>query len=127
MGRPRTPTNVLELKGSLKRHPERRDAEHEPKPDKPIRKTVPDWMNRAEAKVWRELKAACAPGVLTGSDNAVLELAACLVAEFRECPQDFPTSRINPMISALARLGMTPADRSKIGVGGPKRNEFDDI
>jgi hypothetical protein len=55
-----------------------------------------------------------------------METLATLVADFRKDPSEFPTARIQAMLSCMGRLGMSPADRQKLGTEKPKEgNPFD--
>lgn len=120
MARPRKPTAALELAGAYKKDPARKRARKgEPKPDAPLGEP-PATLQELEADVWREL-AAAAPW-LTGADRAALEIATRLMFAFRVASiVDYKI--VGPLISALAKLGMTPADRSKIGAPTGKEED----
>ena len=67
-------------------------------------------------------------GVLTGADRIILEVAACLLAEFRECPAAFQGQKYTHLRGALASMGMSPSDRQKLGTEKPKENSgFDEF
>lgn len=74
-------------------------------------------------RAWRELVEA-APWA-TGSDRPLVEVTARLLAELRG-PEPMVTSRIGALISALSRLGLSPADRSRI-TEAPKAVEGEDM
>lgn len=69
--------------------------------------------------VWHEIVAAVPDGVLQESDRFVVEVAATILARFREMRGVVSASEVAQLHRALASLGMTPADRSKVGVGEP--------
>jgi P27 family predicted phage terminase small subunit len=75
MGRPRTPTNILKLKGSDKNHPGRlKDRGKEPQPEKG-QGEPPDWLSPRGRRQYRKLsKITAAMDVLTVSDHAALAL-----------------------------------------------------
>jgi hypothetical protein len=53
--------------------------------------------------------------VLQATDRMAVELAARLIAQFRKLPDDEVTSaQVAQIRTALAVLGMTPADRSRV-------------
>lgn len=127
MGRPRTPTNVLDARGAFKKNPQRGAArENEPEPNGDIGEP-PQGITLDQHEAWKEI-VACAPeGVLCKADRIALRVAATLYAEFIRNPADMPAARIARLDSILARFGMTPADRSKVGApkgGKPKGNAF---
>ena len=126
MARPRTPTNVLDARGSFKKHPERKrqDAEASGPLD-----VAPGHLDGKVLAAWNEI-AACAPlDVLTNSDRISLEIAANLLAQFRDEPIEMPAARLVRLEALLGKFGMTPADRAKVGgkKEAPKGNPFADL
>ena len=75
MARPKTPTNILNLRGADKHDPARfKNREHEPKPAKGIAKP-PAWLSRRGRKIFRELaEITTAMGVLTVADHPALAM-----------------------------------------------------
>jgi phage terminase small subunit len=71
----------------------------------------PKHLSPDAKRAWREI-AKAAPWC-TGSDGPLVEVTARLLAELRG-PEPMVTSRIGALISALSRLGLSPADRSRI-------------
>ena len=68
MTRPRTPTQILQTRGSFLRHPERKRArEGEPKPDAPLG-DPPAELDREHKSVWRKVAAKIPPGVASNCD-----------------------------------------------------------
>lgn len=123
MARPRTPSNILELRGSFKRHPEIKRP-NEPKSPYPIGE-CPDHLDADDQAAWNEIVSQCCPGVLTVSDRITVEITARLLAELRETGRDFNMTRLARLQSLLASLGMNPADRTKISVEPPSKvNKF---
>jgi hypothetical protein len=109
MSRPRTPTAILELRGSYRKNPRRRrDREREPRVTTPLG-DPPEAPSDPEKAVWREMAAI--GHWLTGADRFLLEVAVGLVARHRagELP---PTSQL---ITAMRKLGFAPAERARLG------------
>lgn len=119
MGRPRTPSNILELRGSHKKHPERaRERENEPEPKAGIG-PAPDWMQAPEMVVWDYLVGIAPVGVLGDSDRAYLEIAVELLALKRRVGvENMESAKLNRLETMLSKLGLNPADRSRVKVGG---------
>lgn len=121
----RKPTNVLEIRGSFKKHPERRkERENEPRDDRELGE-CPGHLDEAQAQAWREIVEVAIPGVLVAADALTVEMAARLVARMRN--GDVRASEFAILKGLLGAMGMTPADRSKIIM--PKSesaNRFDD-
>ena len=114
MGRNRTPTNVLELRGALTGK-KRTERAQEPAPNGDVG-SPPKHLTKAQRAAWTEIKRNSPPGVFAKSDPISLEMAAVLVAELREDPKEMITSRMARLDSLLSRFGMTPADRSRVTV-----------
>lgn len=127
MGRPRKPTNVLELTGRFKTNPDRREARaNEPQPETGIEKAAPLWMTKEQRKCYREIVRNCHKDVLSSADGAWVEITACLLSEFRLGPQKMSTSKIARLMASLGQLGMSPADRSKASkIARKKENKFE--
>lgn len=123
MARPRTPTNVLELKGAFKKNPQR--ARQDAESVGPL-SSAPPHLAGAELDAWNEIAQYAPPGVLTDSDRIALEVAANLLAQFRNDPVEFPSTKLVRLEALLGKFGMTPADRAKVGgkKEAPKGNPF---
>lgn len=116
MGRPRTPTAILELKGAFKNHPGRRkDRVNEPIPIGSVG-DPPEHLEPQTATLWRDLAAYGA--WLTAADRLLLEVAVVLFARFRAAELD--GSGISKLITALSKLGFTPTDRGRVQAPGAK-------
>lgn len=121
MARPRKPTAALELKGAFKKDPQRADArKNEPKPDGEIG-FAPPHFDSDEAELWGEL--ASYGFWLTNADRLMLEIAVKLMVMFRGNSLD--GGGISKLIAALAKLGFSPTDRSKVQAPGAKEPEAD--
>lgn len=121
MARHSQPREVAALKGADKKNPQRYRAEV-PKSVLPLG-SAPEHLSEMAKAVWFELEAYAPAGVLAGSDRLMLETAAVLVAEFRENTKGFPASKMGHMIGVLARLGMSPSDRQKLGAEKTKEED----
>jgi hypothetical protein len=121
MARPRKPTAALELKGAFKKDPKRAVArKDEPKPYGSIGES-PVHFNADEAALWKELTGY---GFwLTDADRLMLEIAVKLMVMFRGNTLD--GGGISKLIAALAKLGFSPTDRSKVQAPGAKEPEAD--
>ena len=123
MARPRTPTNVLELRGSFKRHPERKRTE-EPNSLLAIG-DCPDRLDAGERAAWDEIVSTCCPGVLTNADRLAVEITARLLSESWEAGREFEDVRRRQLYTLLGQFGMNPSDRTKIRVEPPSKvNKF---
>ena len=119
MARPRTPTNVLELRGAFAKNPQRKRP-NEPKPEADVG-VPPKHFDESHKAIWKEIKKNSASGVMTISDRLALELLCVLVCQFRTDPAGFSAAKMARMDSLFGKFGFTPADRSKVSVT-PKKN-----
>ncbi|SRR5581483_9812207 len=122
MPRPRTPTRALELKGSFRKHPERRRP-LEPTPNGPIGE-APVHFNDAERAAWYELIGILPQGVAADCDRWAIEVLSRLMVRFRT-EDDFPAALLAQMNNLMGRFGMTASDRAKLSV--PVRKEEDPL
>lgn len=133
MARPRTPSNVLELRGAFKNHParKRKDAEGAG----PFDQAPPTHLPAAIAPAWKYLVARLPKAALTSSDEVAVEAAAwCLAGVWQLADMGGP---INPGFLKLAaelrqwlgKLGMTPVDRTRIAApeAPSSGNQFADV
>lgn len=127
MARHKQPREKAELKGSVKKNPQRYTKEEADVPKNSHGLGEPPSYLKADAKkAWRELEAHCLPGVITAAERFIFEIAACLLAEFRKDPVEFPASKFTHLVGALARLGMSPADRQKVQAQIPRNPQDED-
>src|SRR5215218_7542410 len=120
MPRHRLPTAIHEVKGTFIKHPERR-RKAEPRPNGPLG-PPPRRLGDDQIEAWREIVECCPPGVLTKADRLVLELTARLLAEM------WAAGKLDARLAArleacLGKLGMTPADRSKVTAAQAEKQE----
>jgi len=126
MARHPQPRELAALKGADKHDPQRYRNDS-PKAKTPLG-NAPDHMAGAAKAAWFELETFALPGVLTGADRFVMEVTASLLAEFRQNPSDFAAGKYTHLIGCLARLGLTPADRQKLGADKkPEDNPFENF
>lgn len=125
MARISQPRELAELKGATRQNPQRYRKQ-------PAKSAVPlgappAYFKGKELQAWKELEAYAAAGVLTAGERPVLEVTCRLMAEMRTNFAEMPSARISALISCLARLGLTPADRQKVGVdsGQGEDNPFE--
>lgn len=148
MGRPRTPTAVLEAKGAFGKNPQRGVVRaHEPRTNGPIG-APPSYFDAFHKAAWKELVDESPKGVLAKSDRKHLELTVRLLCKMRAAPGRMPkwlrflgeacerlgmperdreemqeairsglgcsAQELGLLATSLTRIGMTPADRSKV-------------
>jgi len=144
MARPRTPTNILALKGAYKKDPQRlKERENEPENTKPIGE--PKHLTGLEIEFYNEIIDSTIDGVLGAADRIAVEQAAILLVSCRNLrtvekviteagedkvvniPVPASPAEKNQLFKYLGQFGMLPADRSKISIAKPKKkNAFDD-
>lgn len=123
MPRHTQPREVAELKGATRKHPERY-RRTPPAVDLPLG-VAPDRFTEAQKAIWFELETYAPRGSWTGADRVTVELLCVLLDEFRSNYAEMKVAKIGQMVSCLGRLGMTPADRQKLGTEKPpEENPF---
>lgn len=120
--RPRTPTKILELRGSFKKDPQRK-RHNEPQGCGEVGK-APEYFTDVEKAIWDEIVTTSPPGVITGTDAHNVELCAVLLAQFRADRVNFAPTRMAQLVRLMSLLGRTPSDRSKLSV--PEQRKTDD-
>jgi hypothetical protein len=131
MARPRKPTAELERKGAFKHDPQRRRArQNEPIPSGELG-DPPYHLRIAEKRAWVELAAHAPPGVMKNSDRLLLEITCGLMAKLRDrnpMRGGLKAAELALLIQCLSRMGLTPSDRSKVGVPEqPPANPFSEF
>jgi len=112
MAKPRTPSAVLEARGAFDKDPGRRREDFEAGAFDP---TPPKYFTAKQKAVWAEIVGVLPANVLQATDRMAVELAARLIAHFRAQPDvEVTSSQVAQIRTALAVLGMTPADRSRV-------------
>jgi hypothetical protein len=121
----RKPTEVLIINGAFAHDPSRR-REIGPKSDKALG-TAPDHLSDAERVVWKEVIKNAPTGVLTSTDRVIVEVVVRLLTKFRA--DWLNGAELGQLCSGLARLGWTPADRSRVAGSGNSapKNDFGDL
>lgn len=126
MARPRTPSNILELRGAFDKNPQRRREEPTVNGDLG---EPPSHFDDARCAAWREVKDMAPEGVLTKADWLAVEMLADLMVRYRASMtpdgERFTSADRRDMLALLARFGMTAADRSR--VAAPKEKDQTDI
>lgn len=126
MARHPQPRELAELKGATRQNPQRYRKEV-PAVEQPLGQ-APEHLGAKAKETWFELAGLAPTGVLKGSDRVMLEVASVLLVSFRSDPDEFPASKMTHLIGILARLGMSPADRQKLGTEKPPEgNPFDEF
>lgn len=128
MPRPRKPTNVLQLAGAFKHDPARGRARiNEPEPDGDIG-DPPEHLTPEESLCWLELVGLSHEGVLCRADRAFVEYGARVWAQLRT-QNDFDPKLGIRFEAVCTKLGMTPADRSRVQMTPPKpkANPYDEF
>ena len=108
------PLEIAKLKGAHKKDPQRYRKEV-PKSKLPLGE-APAHLTPEAAACWFEISGYSIPGVMTGADRIALEVLSNLLAEYRDDPRGFTAAKLNQLIGSLGRFGMTPSDRTKLGV-----------
>ena len=121
MSRPRTPSNVLDLRGAFDKNPQRR--REDPKVEAGLGE-APDYFNDDECKVWAEIAESAPEGVLSRADRIAVEMLTDLIVRFRS-RQPLKAAERNHMLNLLSRLGMTAADRSRVAKPDDGENQLD--
>jgi phage terminase small subunit len=125
MARPRMPTNLLELKGSFKRHPETKRPK-EPEGILDFSSEPPCHLTERQKSTWNEVVSMIPSGVLTGSDLIHVEVVACLLSEYREKNGGIETGRITRLTTEMGKLGLNPSGRASLIVDKPSKNKYSD-
>jgi hypothetical protein len=125
MARHRLPTSQLEASGAFDHDPQRRaDREYEPVPTGPLG-DPPEIFDDRQRDVWHELVALVPSGVLFNADRILVEIVCRLIARMR-AGEYLKAAETNQIISCLARMGMTPSDRSKLSSPRPNDEQAED-
>ena len=114
MARPRTPSNVLELRGAFKKHPERRRQAVEPVGE--FDPNPPAHLNQDHVRAWHWIVQQIPPGVLTASDYSSLETMAGLQARVWLTGE---LDYVKELRQWFGQYGLTAAAREKIAAKKP--------
>jgi len=125
MAKQRTPTKVLELRGTQKNHPERLTArKNEPRGDE-FTNEPPSYFNKKQCEIWEEVVRMCPRGVLQESDRVQVEIVSRLLYDFRYFKNNVPLGLAGRLSIELNRLGMNPAGRSALVANNSEENRFE--
>lgn len=125
MPRIRQATNILHLKGAIKHDPLRHEArKREPPSDVPLG-DPPDHMSEELKVCWREIVDLAHAGTLCRADRMLIEHGANILFQLRENAWVCAAPILVRWENVLAKLGMTPADRSRVQVSKSKSEEYD--
>lgn len=116
MSAPRKPTSQLAETTRKKNVGRYGHRASEPKPVAKLGPPPKDFTP-AQKKLWKEVVGQVPPGVLTGSDRIIIEIATRLLEKLRS-GRATPVE-IGHLRQTLATLGMTPADRSRVSTTPP--------
>ena len=112
MGLNRTPTAILEARGSFISHKNRKDARAgEPVVTKKLG-SPPKSFTDQQKKLWREFAKVVPAGVATYADRWAVEIVVYAMAKFRA--GTISGTETGQLTSLLPRFGLTPADRSRV-------------
>jgi len=117
MARPRTPTNVLKMKGAFDKNPQRERED----PDTGKLKACPLHLPAAQREIWKDIVKAAPKNVITEADRFALEICCALLDQFRLDPVEFTAAKLVRLEALLGKFGMTPSDRAK--VAGPAQKK----
>ena len=118
MSRPRTPTKILDARGSFKTHPERK-RDGEPEVTTPLG-SAPDRLSELERVAWGEVATYSPPGVLRSADRLHVEELCILLALSWAERENMQTSSRSLLNKMMGQLGMNPSDRSRLSIEKPK-------
>jgi len=120
------PTRLKVLQGTFRKD----RAKNEPNPTAPIG-DPPAHLTQEQAFCWREIVGICADRVLTEADRLAVEIAACLMLEYRmhaKTGMQYSMQKLSTLIVLLGKMGLTPSDRAKINLPGkPTKNAFSNL
>jgi hypothetical protein len=118
MGRPRTPTAVLEASGAYVKNPSRAiDRIDEPRPTTPLGPPPATFLGQFNdapklLAIWHELEAQMIEGVATGCDRFAFENLCRL--ELRCRSSRAKTGDFAQAKAYLSEFGLTPAGRTRV-------------
>jgi hypothetical protein len=112
MGLNRTPTAILEARGSFIDHKNRKVARAgEPVVTKRLG-SPPKTFTDEKKKLWHEFAKIIPAGVATYADRWAVEIIVCTMAKF--WAGTIFGARTAQLTSLLSKFGLTPADRSRV-------------
>lgn len=118
MARPRTPSNVLELRGAFDRHPERQRKDA--RGAGPFQSEPPEHLPQTALRAWRWIVDRLPAVAVYSTDEIAVEIAARLLAGWWETGDLATLRELRPW---LGKLGFTPQDRANLPSAGPTIRE----
>lgn len=119
-GRPRKPTNVLELNGAFKEHPKRKKArQNEPSGGAGLGPYPGSRVGMSEEDAYNIIRNKAPQGVLTEADEEHVMLIARLM--FLSWNDACTASERHLLAALLGKIGMNPSDRSRLQVSQEKK------
>jgi hypothetical protein len=112
LGRPRTPSKVLEFTGAYKKNPARRTERAAEPAAKSGLGAPPSYFDAADRACWEEIKRVVSKGVHTRMDRPSAELIARLWARFRGDGLGAAETRI--LARLMGRHGLSPSERTRV-------------
>jgi len=112
--RPRLPSNVLELRGAFKKHPERR--RQDPAGAAEFKREPPPHLPQGAVSAWRYLVERLPKVAITSSDEIAVEVCAGLLAKYWLSSE---LDTLKELRQWLGKLGMTPGDRARLPSAPP--------
>jgi hypothetical protein len=113
MGKNKTPTAVLDAKGTFITHKDRQRP-NEPTTDRPLG-NPPSELSKDETKRWKQLASQALPGVLFESDRLMFAVMVRLATKFYN-NEKITVAETAQMITLSSKFAMNPADRSRVSV-----------
>lgn len=123
MPRPRTPSNILDLRGSFDKNPNRRRQDHPGVGA--FNKSPPAHLPQEVVRAWNAVVSRVPMEAMSGSDELAVEVCATLLASWW-LTKDMDA--LKELRQWFAQLGLTPVARTKIpapkksGGGNPFAN-----
>ena len=115
MARPRTPTNVLKLRGAYKKNPARKRKD-EPVDDRALKRITA--RLDTEKKAYDLLVKSAVPGVLVQADSPAVWLCCKLMVKIDS--GDYTASDAAQLTRLFVSFGLTPAARAGLSVPQPE-------
>lgn len=123
MPKPRKPTHVLEMTGTLADHPGRYASRaNEPKDLEELGR-APSHLTEAQQKIWREIVGSTQEGWLKRTDRIAVEACVRLTEQLRA--GTISNQGMSVLSTLLAKLGFTPSDRSKVQIPTKPKEDND--
>jgi hypothetical protein len=121
MSRPRTPSNILQLRGSFAAHPERKRSD--PPGGAPFNERPPEHLPRDAVPAWNWIVARLPRVAVYNTDEIAVEVAACLLSRWWAGGQ---LDTLKELRFWLGKLGFSPQDRTHLAEApkAPRANPF---